>query len=301
MTRAKAELANRQPLRALWRLVASIRFDEVIVLQGAPLLGALFALESLAFDRLAPLALLVAGNLLLVAHVFVLNDWAGIQGDLRDPNRAARTFAARRVERGSVGWLAVALLVGALAVLAQVGDRALAIALAIAGLSALYSLPGIHWKGRPLLGSALHLAGGLLHFLLGYASFAPVDARGVWIGGFFALVFTAGHVSNEVRDHAGDAANGIRTNAVAFGRRAAFLASQGLFVAAYLLLALLALEGLLPPALTLVAALAVPHLAAALRAWREGLDFAAVRRLQRCYRALFALIGLVMAAAALPW
>jgi 4-hydroxybenzoate polyprenyltransferase len=32
------------------------------------------------------LAVFAVGSCCLVAHVYVLNDWAGIHGDLRDPN-----------------------------------------------------------------------------------------------------------------------------------------------------------------------------------------------------------------------
>ena len=63
--------------------------------------------------------------------------------------------------------------------------------MAIAGLSALYSAPAFHMKGVPLLNSALHLIGGLLHFLLGYSLLRPVDGRSLEIGCFFALIFAA--------------------------------------------------------------------------------------------------------------
>ena len=63
-----------------------------------------------------------------------------------------------------------------------------------------------------------------------------MDARGVALGAFFGLVFAAGHLNQEVRDHESDAAAGIRTSAVAFGARRGFLASFCLFSAAYLLI-----------------------------------------------------------------
>ena len=74
----------------------------------------------------------------------------------------------------------------------------------IAALSALYSLPYFHWKGRPLLNSATHLAGGVLHFLLGYSLGNAIDRRGLALATFFALTFAAGHLTQEVRDHQGD-------------------------------------------------------------------------------------------------
>jgi 4-hydroxybenzoate polyprenyltransferase len=73
-----------------------------------------------------------------------------------------------------------------------------------------------------LLVRATH-AGGLFHFLLGYVVFMPIDERGVQIGLFFALTFTAGHLNHEVRDFELDSRNNAGTNAVAFGKRPAFV------------------------------------------------------------------------------
>lgn len=286
---------------ALRRLLGCIRFDEVAVLQGAPLLGACFAMGSFTPGTLLTLAILVAGNVCLVAHVFVLNDWAGIEGDLKDPNRAARTFLAQGARRAEVLRLALALLALALLLFALIGAAAVAIALGIAALSALYSVPAIHGKGRPVFSSALHLLGGTLHGLLGYAAFAPVSARGIAIGCYFGLVFAAGHLTHEARDHDGDALNGIRTNAVAFGRRRGVLASLALFTLAYALLVALALAGVVPLVLAGAALLYPLHLLATLQALRSGLDYDGLRRLQDRYRRIHAVIGLVMLVTVPPW
>jgi 4-hydroxybenzoate polyprenyltransferase len=133
-----------------------------------------------------------------------------------------------------------------------------------------------------------------LHFLLGYAAFSAIDARGVFISGFFALVFTAGHLTHEVRGHQGDSINGIRTNAVAFGRTRSFFAGFVLFTAAYALLAVLAALGIVPRVLILAAMLYPLHLWMSLRALHAGLTLESLCRLQRCYRLLYAAIGVAM-------
>jgi 4-hydroxybenzoate polyprenyltransferase len=278
----------------LSRLLRAVRWDEVLVLQGAPLIGAIFSIRDWTTGNILLLAIFAVGSCCLVAHVFMLNDWSGIQGDLADPNRAPRTFSAKGVSRAEFGILAIALLALSLLLFALLGKAVLALALAIAGLSALYSAPLFHMKGLPVFNSLLHLAGGVLHFLLGYATFAAIDARGVAIGCFFALVFTAGHLTHEARDWAGDELNMIRTNAVAFGRTRSFFAGLALFTAAYALLVALAAWGAVPRALVLAAALYPVHLVASLRAVRAGLSFETISRLQRCYRVLYAAIGIVM-------
>jgi 4-hydroxybenzoate polyprenyltransferase len=280
--------------RLLPRLLSCIRFDEVLVLQGAPLLGAVFSMGRFTIERVVTLSVFAAGSCFLVAHVFVLNDWSGMSSDLRDPNRATEVFMTRGIGRAEIGYLWVALLAASLLLLGQFGPLTLVIALMIAGLSALYSAPASQLKGVPLLNSALHFVGGMLHFLLGYSVFRIVDARSLEIGCFFALVFSGGHLTHEVRDLAGDRRNGIRTNAVKFGKAQSFAAGLALFTIADILLVGLAARGTVPRELVLVALLYPLHLYWSRRALHGGLTFESVRRLQARYRALYAIMGLMM-------
>ena len=234
---------------SLARLRASIRPDEVLVLQGTPLLGALLATGRPGLAVLPWLALFAAGSCCLVAHVFLLNDWAGIDADRRDPNRKHPAPAAQPVSRRTLGRLSVAALLLALLLLGPFGTPTLALGLAIAALSAVYSLPPWPAKGAPVFGSLVHLAGGVLHFHLGYLLFGAFGGRSLALSAFFAVTFAAGHLTQEVGDHDADLGNGIRTNAVAFGRTAAFVAGIALFAAADALLVGMAARGAVPRAL----------------------------------------------------
>ena len=209
------------------RLLSCIRFDEVLVLQGSPLIGAIFSMGGLTTEKAAALSLLAAGSCCLVGHVFVLNDWSGASGDLTDPNRATGVFISKGVGHTEIAYLWMALLAVSLLLLSPFGPTTLLIALAIAGVSALYSAPASHMKGAPLLGSALHLVGGLLHFLLGYSLFAGVDARGLEIGCYFGLTFAAGHLTHEARDHDADRSMGSDQRGT-FGRTRTFVAGLSL-------------------------------------------------------------------------
>lgn len=279
------------------RYFSCLRPLDVLVLQGSPLLGAAFAIGPPERGDLAPLATLLVANVLLVTHIFMLNDWSGLTADLADPNKSAGVFTARGVGRREMGGVTAGLLLSSLLLFGRLGPVTLGLALAIAALSGLYSLPRFNWKGRPLLNSAAHLAGGLLHFLLGYTLGSALDPRGVAVATFFALIFAAGHLTQEVRDHQGDAVNGIRTNAVVFGPRRAFAASLLLFALAHALLLALALQGLLPRPLSLLVALFAVQLFWSLQALGEGLTYESVSRLQSRYRLLYALVGLAMVAA----
>ena len=287
------------PARGLFPLLSCVRAGEVLALQGSPLLGALFAMGHPTVARCVPLALLAAGSTLLTAHVFVLNDWSGIRGDLHDPNRRGGVFTNRGIERKTVLYLSLALLLAGLLLLSLFGSPTLTIALAIAGLSALYSFPRVHLKGVPVLGSALHFVGGLLQFLLGYSVGAAPDWRGMQIGSFFALVFVAGHLTHETRDSDSDRLNGIRTNAVTFGKMRSFLTGLALFIVADVLLMVLALCNVAPRPLALVVLLVPLHIYWSLEAIRAGLTFASIQRLQLRYRTFYAATGLCMAAVVL--
>jgi 4-hydroxybenzoate polyprenyltransferase len=263
------------------------------------LLGAAFAIGRPGVEHLAPLVTLMAANILLVTHIFMLNDWSGLTTDLADPNKANRVFTARGVGRGEMGALAVGLLILSFVLFGVLGPVTLGLSLAIAALSALYSLPRFDWKGKPLLNSAAHLGGGILHFLLGYSLENAVDRRGLAIAMFFALIFAAGHLTQEIRDLQGDAVNGIRTNAVIFGPRRTFAASLALFALAHILLLVLAIQAILPRPLAAVVALFAVQLYWSLESLGDGLTYASVCRLQTRYRALYAIVGLAMMVAVL--
>src|SRR5262249_27573077 len=140
---------DRRVVRA-WRLLRTcVRFDEVLVLQGPPLLGAFLSIGRPTLELVPTLALFAVGSGCLVAHVFTLNDWAGMNADLRDPNRARHVFAAEGVPPRTMGGLSIALLLLTVLLLSPFGARTLAMALAIAGLSALYSTYPRPAKGVP--------------------------------------------------------------------------------------------------------------------------------------------------------
>ncbi len=281
-------------MRMLSRWLSCIRFDEVAALQATPFIGAVFSIGALSTSHLLTMAVLIAGNVCLMAHVFVLNDWSGIDGDLKDPDRARQTFAAKGLTRSEVGYIAVTLLAIGLLLFGSINTKVLLVAIMIAGLSALYSSPTFHLKGVPLFNSALHFVGGCMHFLLGYMAFGAISVQGLVISCFFGLVFTAGHFTHEARDYDVDLLNGIRTNAVAFGKTESFVAGLVLFISAYAFLVALAVLGYVPFALVLAAAFIPVHLSASRRAMLADLTSESLRRLQRIYRSLFATIGIAM-------
>ena len=275
--------------------LSCIRYQEVLLLQGSPLLGAAFALKEITVESAVSVLLLALAGFLLVAHIFTFNDWAGIASDSNDPNKSANVFSTKGITPRGVFLLSAGLLGASLLLFALLPGRTFLVAVAIAALGVFYSHPSINAKGLPLVSSSPHLIGGTLHFLLGYSLFGAVDRRGILIALFFALTFTAGHLNQEVRDYDADRLNGLLTNAVAFGRTAAFVAGFLGFTLAYGDLVVLARAGLVPAPLGAVPLVLYPlHVFWSVRTLRAGLSFENVSRFQNRYRMLYALIGLTM-------
>lgn len=277
-------------------LLRHIRFDEVLVLQGTPLMGAAFSIQAISVPNLQTLGVFLIGSILLVAHVFTLNDWADIAHGLKAPDPLVSSLR--------LFWFSIFLLIAALLVFTFINSRVVVLGAIVAALGFLYSHPKLNFKGTPIASSLPHLVGGLFHFLLGYAVFPPPGgysisawvSRGVMIGLFFALTFAAGHLNHEVRDFELDSRTNARTNAVTFGKRRVFIAGLIVFTLAYLCLALLtAFDLIFAPIIFWLAILFyLLHLFWSWRALRANLRPEALHRFQIQYRALYALMGILM-------
>jgi 4-hydroxybenzoate polyprenyltransferase len=268
-------------------LLRHIRFDEVFVLQGTPLMGAAFAIGTITAANPETLAVFLIGSFLLVAHVFTLNDWADIAHGLKAPDPLVSSLR--------LFWFSIFLLIASLLVFTLISTRVVILGAIVALLGFFYSHPKLNFKGTPIASSVPHLVGGVFHFLLGYGVFTPIDQRGVFIALFFALTFAAGHLNHEVRDFELDQKNNARTNAVAFGKRATFLAGLLVFTAAYLCLFLLGWFRFVPRPLSFIAVVFYSlHLYWSVRALRRQLEPAIIDRFQAQYRSLYALIGISM-------
>ena len=275
---------------------AFTRAPEVLALQASPILGSLLGGLGLEQWDVIRQGLLLIGSIALTAHIFVFNDWAGYNSDIRDPQRMTLVFARQGISRREVAGVAIALIIFANVAFAAVGGLSILFGAAIAALSLLYSCSARFGKSTPIVGSINHMLGGALHFLLGYTFVHALDANGLVMSLFFGLVFAGGHLNQEVRDYEGDLLNRIRTTAVVFGRQRTFLASLCTFTTAYAIAAGLAALGVLPKLLLWSPIVWLLHVGWSLRALQRGLGFETAIWMQRRYRLLFALIGLAMLA-----
>jgi 4-hydroxybenzoate polyprenyltransferase len=280
------------PLAALLR---SVRFDEVIILQGTPLMGVVFSIGAVTREKVGLVLLFTIANIVLVAHGFLFNDWAAAAQKATEPNKATTLVYGGELSSRSLFLFSVSLLIAGLALFGLLGPKCLLLAAGFALLGILYSHPRINLKSIPVASSLAHLCAGLLHFLLGYALFSRLDQRGLLIGLFFGLTFAAGHLNHEVHDYDLDRQNNIVTNAVAFGKRCVFSASFILFTLAFLCLFFLAMNGLVSHLVIFFCVVLYPmQLVFVVRAARRGLTPEVIHQFRTRYRLIYGLLGLGM-------
>jgi 4-hydroxybenzoate polyprenyltransferase len=290
---AQLQLAIPLPPVTSRTLLSCVRWREVLVLQGTPLMGMIFAIGPFTIRSVLTALLLSVAGFFLVAHIWTLNDWADGWADDLDPHKTGRAFLGKGVAGGKLLSLSLLFLAVALGLFVLLPYRTLLLALMVAVLGVLYSYPGIGLKRLPLASAAVHLAGGAFHFLLGFSALSPVGPRAIVISGFFALVFAGGHSTQEVQDWSSDRKNGTRTAAVTFGPRRVFGASAALFGLAYLYLFVLGVSGWVPLRLAVIVIPLLPLQAIwFLRTYRSGLAYRQVNALRERYRLLFAAVGL---------
>jgi len=158
----------------------------------------------------------------------------------------------------------------------------------------LYSHPSIYAKARPITGTSIHFLGGILQFLLGWGAVHSIDGHSILIAIYFSLIFSAGHLNHEVKDHDPDKAAGLTTNAVAFGPEKVFSFAFGVFTFAFFYLLILSLFKILAwryalPYLAIYPFHLLLHRQATHGAW-TGYN----RMYQVVYRTLFVTAGAIL-------
>lgn len=278
-----------------------IRWSDSIIMQAPALTGVILGGWEWTRDSAVGLLLFVAANFLFAAHSFCFNDWSGALLDEQDANKSSESLLKSGVNRRHILITACALGLGSGGLFACLGLQHLILLVVMIVLSVLYSFPHQRFEGKRRVGwsSFLHVAGGMLYVLNGYLLFHTWDARGLYIGLYFGLAITAGHLAQEVQDHAGDDANRISTAAVRFGPRAAFLASTLVFSLAHVLMVWLAHAGWVAAPARGLLVFWLLQLGAAWYCLRRGLGFEQVRRYRRCYQILFGLVALTLCGGAL--
>jgi len=280
-------------MKKLWHYLLATRPIESVLMIGFPLIGMMIALTQWRGLGWLVLKFFVA-TYPLVMYVYCLNFYGGLEHD-----RGNKRLSGNPAVTGAVSPRELLLLAIGGALVAGVlylwwFPNCLPVWALIIVAWTLYSHPIFYYKARPIAGSVIHFCGGVLQFVLGYAAVRPLSATALLIGVYFALVFTAGHMNHEVKDHDADRAAGLHTNAVIYGPRRMFNIAFILFTFAFGYLAAISTGGVISWALAWpYLAIYPPHLLLHLLSVtgrRTGYNSV----YQVIYRSLFLLAGVAL-------
>jgi len=275
-------------------MVWGIRHLDMAIIMAFSTMGALMAIGEWDTPTLIKLALFTPLNYLFVAHVFIFNDWCDAALNPEEPNLRSRHALKHTVlSNRQVLWLSLIVAALALAGFFLISARLFAVGAVLLAATMAYSHPRINFKGRPLINTMIHFIGGCFYFLLGWRAFGGELLPGLALGTFFGLVLSGGHYSNEIDDFDADFAAGIRTNAIAYGKRKVFRVGLLLFVISSVYLQIISLvivepKGLMPGYFFIGSVLLVAWIIQSwrYRSWKGGDP---VNRFRSFYRIVYAL------------
>lgn len=275
--------------------IQTARLPEVLMICGAPFLGALLTIPDLTLGSIGRAAYVIAGILALAIHVYLYNAWAGLVYDQADPRR--RVDPLLRGQLKPVKALAASLVsLGiSLAMFLSLSISLFLIALVEAGLWFLYAHPRIGLKRIPVVPTLLHVVGGTLAVYLACAAMEGMSLKNIWVSFYFGLVLGAGHLNHELLDCEADRLGNFKTSPIRFGKKPVFIASFIVFTFSTAYFCGLTAAGVLPGSIAWGLVAVYPlYCMSVFRAYGAGFSAAALQRLRSQYRALYVAAGIYM-------
>jgi 4-hydroxybenzoate polyprenyltransferase len=266
-----------------------------ILLHQAPLyLGIAYGIEERSTVSSArDLIVLVLMGFVLFFAIYLGNDLFELELDRFDPYKP-RIFSRENPEYPAFRFFFISLYLLLFLGFAFLSKKAILWGGIVAGLGAFYSLPGVYLKAIPVLATLSHFSGAIALFFLGYHPFHPLDIRGFLFSLFFALLFSSGHITQDLRDLSWDRAGGISTLPHLLGKRRAFFLQGATMGASFLLIGLYCLLEYLPPEGGILILFAFPILFSARKVMKGGVSRSLLLSYQRLYRGIFLGITLVL-------
>ena len=201
-------------MRKAVEFLKSSRSAEVAMMLGFPATGLLFSFTELKQLLSADVLIFMVATFALSSAIYAFNAWAGADEDSANDRLADLSGRKQFFLRSMI--LFILVFIGLYALLSI-----LQVILSITSflLWTVYSYPKKGFKYRPGLGTLIHFAGQVIHFIMGFAVLGRPDMSSVLISFYFALLFCAGHLNHELIDYDADKSAGIDTGAVHFGKR----------------------------------------------------------------------------------
>ena len=225
-----------------------IRFYNVLLFLGFPLLGALFSLEEITPSNFFKLALFTIFNFLFLIYVFLFNDWGDAILNAEEPS--ARQRQALKYPNLISGREVLGLCI-ALALLSVIGVHYLSfnsgfLLILVLIITGLYSYPKFTLKHYIFGPELAHFLGGAFYFLSGWTLFQPISDSAIRLSIFFGIVLTAGNFANQIEHFDQELKIRLKTSAICFGKKPVYKLSLWLFILSAIYLLIMALRESVP-------------------------------------------------------
>ena len=123
------------------RLLRCIRWTDVLILEGTPVLGVAFSIGLTTAPNLTRIILFLGAAFLLLVHIFTLNDWADFQHSKAEPSARTIEVPCEAISPQLLLVFSVLCLVIGLILLAFLGIGLFILGITVAALGILYSHP----------------------------------------------------------------------------------------------------------------------------------------------------------------
>jgi 4-hydroxybenzoate polyprenyltransferase len=279
-------------MKKLLYFVRSIRWFEIAVRTGAPVIAVLIAAPSMGHDNVVRIILGFAAFYLLWIHGYTFNEWGGYYSDKNDASKSKTPVIAGLITRRDLLILSIFSIVISVVLYTLLDTRLLAIILFDVILGIAYVHPRILLKNVPVVSFLILLIVSINDFLLGWLIFSSDVVRGLLISIFFGMLGITGQHFHEAGDHDSDKRVDIKTNAVRFGKKNIFVMGFIFYTLSILYFIFISVCGFIPNYLYLILVLTYPVYALIFyKCLKTGITTTQTRIFIKRYRFLYGFIG----------
>lgn len=275
--------------------IQSIRWFEIIVRMGAPLLALMLTAPALNIAVFAKMLYALLAFFFLWVHIYAFNEWGGCLYDKHDSAKAYTPLLAGKITPREMFLLALVCVFVSSVLYALLDTRLLIIVFVNSVMGVLYVHPKILLKNVPCVSCTMLFLVSVGDFLLGWLVFSPHISQGILIGFYFGILGIVGQSYHEAGDYDSDKRAGVHTNAVRFGKKRIFIIGFAFYTISCLYLCLLVRQHSIPDYLCIPVLVTYPLyallIAICLRAQLQSL---AIHRFVVRYRILYGVIGFAM-------
>lgn len=282
-------------MEKLKHYIQSIRWFEIAVRMGGPVLGILFAARELYFTHGIEILHALVAFFFLWAHGYTFNEWGGYSFDQYKLAKPKTPLLAGKISRQEMLMLSGILALVSILLYILLDPRFLIIVFIDIIIGVMYVHPQILLKNVPFVSLLILFIVSVNDFLLGWLLYSSSLSRGLFIGIYFGILGITGQHYHEAGDYDVDKQAGIKTNAVRFGKKRMFLLGFIFYTISIIYFCVLSFLKIIPASLYLVLLITYPiYVYMLYTCIGSGMYAIDIHQFVKRYRLLYGFIGLWM-------